>query len=87
MRYSMNKIDFFNKYPNLKIEEFEKLPLTWDDLLLIYDDYKKSEDDFKQQAELLFKKIITFRHVHSCKFRVKDPEHLIEKIIKLMLFY
>jgi putative GTP pyrophosphokinase len=81
----MNKIDFFNKYPNLKIEEFEKLPLIWEDLVLIYDDYKKSEDDFKQQAELLFKKIITFRHVHSCKFRVKDPEHLIEKIIRKAL--
>lgn len=81
----MNKIDFFNKYPNLKIEEFEKLPVKWDDLLLIYDDYKKSEDDFKQQAQLLFQKIITFRHVHSCKFRVKDPEHLIEKIIRKAL--
>jgi len=81
----MNKIDFFNKYTNLNIEDFEKLPLKWDDLLLIYDDYKKSEDDFKQQAELLFKKIITFRHVHSCKFRVKDPEHLIEKIIRKAL--
>ena len=81
----MNKIDFFNKYPNLNIGEFEKLPLKWDDLLLIYDDYKKSEDDFKQQAELLFKKIITFRHVHSCKFRVKDPEHVIEKIIRKAL--
>jgi putative GTP pyrophosphokinase len=81
----MNKINFFNKYTNLNIEDFEKLPLKWDDLLLIYDDYKKSEDDFKQQAELLFKKIITFRHVHSCKFRVKDPEHLIEKIIRKAL--
>jgi putative GTP pyrophosphokinase len=76
---------FFDSYPNIDINKFESSLMTWDDLIEIYNDYTSRIDDFQEQAELIFKKIITFQHVHSCKFRVKDPEHLIEKIIRKTL--
>ena len=81
----MEKEDFFKRYPNLNIEEFENSKMNWNDLITIYTDYIKSKDDFATQAEILFKRIIKFNGVHSCKFRVKDPEHLIEKIIRKTL--
>jgi putative GTP pyrophosphokinase len=78
----MNKLQFFENYPNLNIEDFEKSQLNWDELVAIYNDYKDSIDDFNEEADYLFKKVIKFQNVHSCKFRVKKPEHLIEKIIR-----
>ena len=76
------KESFFESYPHLSIEKFEKSQMNWDELVAIYNDYNDSLDDFKDEAEHLFKKVINFSNVHSCKYRVKDPEHLIEKIIR-----
>jgi putative GTP pyrophosphokinase len=78
----MNKQEFFKRYPNLNINEFDQSNLQWDDLVDIYNDYQESLDEFNEEAEYLFRKVIKFKKVHSCKFRVKDPEHLIEKIIR-----
>jgi putative GTP pyrophosphokinase len=74
--------EFFNKYPNISIEEFQNSSMNWDDLVAIYEDYKCSIKEFNDQAEYIFKKIIAFDDVHSCKYRIKDPEHLVEKIIR-----
>ncbi len=81
----MEKKDFFQRYPNLNIAEFDRSKMNWNELISIYKDYIQSKDDFAAQAEILFKRIIKFDGVHSCKFRVKDPEHLIEKIIRKTL--
>lgn len=78
----MNKEDFFERYQNLNIDEFEKSDLNWEELVEIYNDFKDSLDEYNEEAEYLFRKVIKFKKVHSCKFRVKDPEHLIEKIIR-----
>ena len=78
----INQEDFFQKYPNVNIEDFHNSSMDWDHLVAIYEDYKCSIKEFNDQAEYIFKKIIAFDHVHSCKYRIKDPEHLIEKIIR-----
>jgi putative GTP pyrophosphokinase len=77
-----NQEEFFQKYPNISLEDFNNSTMVWDDLLAIYDDFTSSIHEFYDQAEFVFKKIIAFDNVHSCKYRVKDPEHLIEKIIR-----
>jgi ppGpp synthetase/RelA/SpoT-type nucleotidyltranferase len=78
----LNKEEFFQTYPSINIDEFNESLMDWEELLEIYKDYKNSIEEFSDQAEFIFKKIIGFKNVHSCKFRVKDPEHLIEKIIR-----
>jgi len=78
----LNKEDFFSRYPNLDIVEFDNSQMNWEELMLIYDDYINRIDDFQDHAEFLFRRIIKFKKVHSCKFRIKDAEHLIEKIIR-----
>jgi hypothetical protein len=78
----INQEEFFQKYPSISRVDFLNSSMVWQDLVAIYYDFKSSLEEFNHQAEFIFKKIIAFKHVHSCKFRVKDPEHLIEKIIR-----
>ena len=78
----INQEEFFQKYPSISRVDFLNSSMIWEDLVAIYYDFKSSLEEFNHQAEFIFKKIIAFKHVHSCKFRVKDPEHLIEKIIR-----
>lgn len=73
---------FFNTY---KVQEaFEDSGLSWDTLEKIYDDYKSRLPEMKKMADHLQEEIskeIDF-HVHSIHNRCKNPEHLIEKIIR-----
>ncbi len=78
----INQEEFFRKYPSISNEDFHNSTMVWEDLVAIFKDFKNSLVEFNHQAEFIFKKIISFKDVHSCKFRVKDPEHLIEKIIR-----
>lgn len=78
----LNQSDFFEKY---KVEsEFKCSGLEWSDLEQIYDDYCGRQKEVEKCAEELEKYIrenIGIQ-VHSMRFRWKDPEHLIEKIIR-----
>ena len=73
---------FFNTY---KVQEaFEDSGLSWDTLERIYEDYTRRLPEMKKIADRLqdeISKVIDF-HVHSIHNRCKDPEHLIEKIIR-----
>ena len=73
---------FFNTY---KVQEaFEDSGLSWDTLEKIYEDYTRRLPEMKKIADRLqdeISKVIDF-HVHSIHNRCKDPEHLIEKIIR-----
>lgn len=73
---------FFNTY---KVKEaFEDSGLSWDTLEKIYDDYESRFPQMKHIADRLQEELsskIDF-HVHSIHNRCKDPEHLIEKIIR-----
>jgi len=57
--------------------------MKWEDLIEIYEDYSSRQDEFEERALSIFNKILKFKNkVNSCKYRVKDPKHLIEKIIR-----
>jgi putative GTP pyrophosphokinase len=74
---------FFDSYPSIDIDKFDSSQMKWEDLIEIYDDYNSLQDEFQERALSIFKKILNFKKkVNSCKYRVKDPEHLIEKIIR-----
>ena len=73
---------FFEKY---KVEKyFEISGLKWETLKAIYNDYENDEKFFTQCATNLQSYItenLTHK-VHSVQCRIKDGEHLIEKIIR-----
>ena len=77
----MDKLDFFKKY-NIDDEEFKKTRLSWDELMKIYDDYGQMEKELESAANLVAECLRRLDKVHSIKLRIKEPEHLIEKIIR-----
>lgn len=78
----LNQDTFFDKF---KVKDlFEKSGLEWETLEKIYDDYSGRYDDIKNTCREIDQTIadnITIP-IHSIRSRVKDPEHLIEKIIR-----
>lgn len=86
----LDKEDYLEKY-NLK-ETFEKSGLDWDILEEIYEDYIKRKDELDKTCEKLETYLIdnikketdssNSLPYHSIRCRVKDAEHLIEKIIR-----
>lgn len=77
----MKKKDFLEKY-RINERDYDKCKFVWKELLEIKEDY----DEFKSEYETAMKNIVEvmsgFNKVHSVRFRVKDSEHLIEKIIR-----
>lgn len=78
----LDKTTFFN---NFKVEnDFLNSGLSWDVLNDIYDDYEGREKEYIQYCRKIKKyllKDIPFS-IHSMRIRRKDPQHLIEKIIR-----
>ena len=73
---------FFEKY---KVEKYFKISgLKWETLKAIYNDYENNENFFTQCAADLQSYITEnlTHQVHSVHCRIKDGEHLIEKIIR-----
>ena len=76
--------EFLKKYRHSE-EDFKKSLLKWADLESIYESYLK-EMGFLEDAGFSIMNIIRkIDGVHSVKFRIKDPEHLVEKIIRKRL--
>lgn len=73
--------EFFSKY-NIDDASFHETGLNWEELKLIYEDYIKFREELEPTAVLLFNKLMKSEKVHSVRYRIKDPEHLIEKIIR-----
>lgn len=81
--------DTFLKEYNV-IRQYEQSGLSWNSLMEIYDDYSKQYysklQDLAEQLVNELKKAqsssLRGRKVHAVFGRAKDPEHLIEKIIR-----
>lgn len=81
----INQQSFFKEYKNE--EMFYQSGLSWDTLMDIEQDYNSKLEDFKRIAADYVNEIGNLPHVHSVKFRIKDSEHLIEKIIRKAVEY
>lgn len=77
--------EFFKKYNNEEL--FYKSGLSWETLMNIADDYNIKLDSFKKISSEYVEEISRFAHVHSVRFRIKDTEHLLEKIIRKAIEY
>ena len=77
----MKQIEFLEKY-NIKKEDFDKTGLIWEELLKIYDDYKKYKQELEVPAVNIFNSLMKVNKVHYVRYRIKNEEHVIEKIIR-----
>jgi len=72
---------FLDKF-NISEQDFESTNLTWEDLLAVKIDYKKIRKELKLIARYIEEKLHSLDIVHSVRYRIKDPEHLLAKIIR-----
>lgn len=78
---SLNKEVFLKKYPHVE-EYIEKNKIKFEDLQRIYKDFVKFEGSYYNQADFIANILRSNENVHSVKSRIKNPERLIEKIIR-----
>lgn len=77
----MEKNDLFEKY-GIDENDFAKAGLDWDELVAIRKDHLNNRDRFTAAARYVAERLNTVLPVHTVKTRIKDPDHLIEKIIR-----
>ena len=77
----LRKDEFLEKYQITK-DELIKNYIDWNEIEKIYEDFMVYRKSYETQAELIATILRNHPKVHSVKTRVKDPEHLIEKIIR-----
>ncbi|MEC0570725.1 hypothetical protein P8848_13280 [Bacillus spizizenii] len=76
-----DKLRFFEKY-NIKEEEFNRSGLQWDSLKEIYSHYLKQKTLLENTGKTIADILRTEPAAHTVRMRIKDPEHLIEKLIR-----
>lgn len=77
----MEKQLFLGMY-NINQERIENSGLLWEEIENIYKDYLSFIAELEPTANYLVERIRKLDKVHSTKMRIKNPEHLIEKIIR-----
>lgn len=77
----IEKNDFLKKY-KIDQNKFDSAQINWDDLAAIYNDYEDQVNGLETTALYISERLRSLSSVHSLRIRLKDPEHLIEKIIR-----
>jgi putative GTP pyrophosphokinase len=72
---------FFEKY-DIKSDKFADSKLSWDELTKIYNHHSSQIDTLFSATDFLVKSLQRIAAINSIKVRIKNPEHLIEKIIR-----
>lgn len=72
----------FLKRNQITNEQWEKADIKYGDLLAIAEDHDANTSILDKAAELLAKILNQCPQVHSVRWRVKDSEHLMEKIVR-----
>lgn len=80
----LNQNVFLSKF-GITEKNFKKTKLKWSDLEEIYSDYVKIRSTLEPHASFIVACLQSVQSVHSIKYRLKEPEHLIEKIIRRKL--
>ena len=77
----LGKNDFLKKY-NIDRNKFDQTDIAWNDLVNIFNDYGGIVNDLEAVAQFMSHVLNKAPRAHSTKYRIKSPEHLIEKIIR-----
>lgn len=77
----LSQEQFLNRY-QITQEKFYKTGYSWDELMAIANHYDSMKDRLEKACEERVRTLGALEGVHSIRYRVKDVEHLIEKIIR-----
>lgn len=77
----ITQIEFIKKY-NIDESDFKKAGLKWSELEKIYNHFENIRQEFEPTAKDIAERLLKITKVHSVRYRIKDSEHLIEKIIR-----
>jgi len=75
------KNEFLSKY-HFDSAAFEATGFSWAELERVGRDYAEYQQQLKPTAGYLMECLGQIKEVHSLRMRLKDPEHLVEKIIR-----
>lgn len=76
-----NKDAFLENYG--LVEEFYKCGYSWDELMLIGEDYdQKRENEYFKIIQNYLAEISKFSDVHSYRYRIKETDSLLAKVIR-----
>jgi putative GTP pyrophosphokinase len=78
---SLSLAQFLAKY-HISHAKYRQVHLDWSDLKAIHADHESRKQDLEFTAEHLAKKLLLGPHVHAVKSRVKNAEHVVEKVIR-----
>lgn len=76
------ELNSFLNENGITTDNWEKANLDFDLLVEIDNDYRKRVDDLNSNAEFLAKLLQKCKEVHSVRWRVKEPSHVLEKIVR-----
>jgi ppGpp synthetase/RelA/SpoT-type nucleotidyltranferase len=77
----MRKTEILNQL-SMREEDFTGLGLDWGELKKIGKDYEKIRPNLDAAGRFVIDQMIGSPAIHSLNYRLKDPDHLIEKIIR-----
>lgn len=80
----MNKQDFLSMY-NLNESDLTEADISWEELSLIEENYRSSEKDLREISKSFIDEYlydIDKAGIHSYRYRTKNAEHLLEKIVR-----
>ncbi|MGE8446645.1 MAG: hypothetical protein ACN6O1_10560 [Comamonas sp.] len=81
--FMMSKtLDDFLKKNRIDQEMWAASRLNWEQLQLIGRDYESRHEHLRDSAEFFARVIQRFPSVHSVRWRIKDTDHLLEKIVR-----
>ena len=81
MSFNMPLTDFLNQ-SKISQEDWERSGLAWEKLTEIASAYNDIQPTLISTAEQISSRVRTFEGVHSVRWRIKKPLHLLKKIIR-----
>ncbi|MGR5411058.1 RelA/SpoT domain-containing protein [Vibrio sp. PNB22_8_1] len=82
MKIQNLELEKFLEKNNISADEWNSSEIEWQTLREIGADHQSKVEQRKETAELFARIIQRCSKVHSVRWRVKDPEHLMEKIVR-----
>lgn len=77
----IDKDSFLNKY-NYSEDDLTEYQIEWETLMHVYNDYIEHKEDLEAQAHYVANVLRKSDKAHTVSSRIKDPEHLIAKLIR-----
>ena len=80
----MDQNAFLKEY-NISLEDVQAADISWEELALIGEEYRKLEGTMRELGKSFIDEYlydIETAGIHSYRYRTKEPEHLLEKVIR-----